>query len=201
MNVFDLIAKEQQRQNENIELIASENFVSENVLKAVGSCLTNKYAEGYPVNRTSGSRGRYYGGCEIVNEIETVCKRKMILTLTDAEPIGPKLCPELMIVAPTTGSTLANLRHGIYDTPVTLAAKSHLRNDRPLLIALATNDALSGNFENLAALYNRNNYYFVPLRQDDPERKPFSLVCDFERIPAAVDAAAAGKQLLPLFEG
>ena len=138
---------------------------------------------------------------EIVNEIETICKRKMILTLTDAEPIGPKLCPELMIVAPTTGSTLAKLRHGIYDTPVTLAAKSHLRNDRPLLIALATNDALSGNFENLAALYNRINYYFVPLRQDDPERKPFSLVCDFERIPAAVDAAAAGKQLLPLFEG
>ena len=73
MNVFDLIAKEQQRQNENIELIASENFVSENVLKAVGSCLTNKYAEGYPVNRTSGSRGRYYGGCEIVNEIEEYC--------------------------------------------------------------------------------------------------------------------------------
>ena len=141
-----------------------------------------------------------FGSCaQIKNEIRGICGRPVIETLDAAEPIGPVIKPDLMILAPCTGNSLAKLRHGIYDTPALLAAKSHLRNCRPLLIALATNDALSGNFENLAALYNRKNVFFVPLLQDDPAKKPCSLVCDFERIPEAADAALNGRQLLPLF--
>ena len=135
----------------------------------------------------------------IREEIERICGRPPIDTLTAAEPIGPVMKPDLCLIAPCTGNTLSKLRHGIYDTPVTLAAKACLRSARPLLIALATNDALSGNFENLAALYNRKNVFFVPLRQDDPANKPYSLVCDFERVPEAVEAAREGRQLLPLF--
>jgi dipicolinate synthase subunit B len=136
---------------------------------------------------------------EILSRIEEVSGEKMISTLADAEPVGPKDCPDLMIIAPCTGNTLAKLRAGIYDTPLTLAAKAHLRNGKPLLLALATNDGLSGNFENLAALYQRKNVFFVPLLQDDVEKKPFSLVADFERIPKAAKAALSGRQLLPLF--
>ena len=134
-----------------------------------------------------------------IRSIERICGRKMICTLTEAEPVGPVLKPDLMIVAPCTGNTLAKLRLGISDNPLTLAAKSHLRNGRPLLIALATNDGLSGNFENLAALYRQKNLFFVPLVQDDPIKKPNSLVCSFEMIPEAAKAAVSGRQLLPLF--
>lgn len=136
---------------------------------------------------------------EQVRRIEEVCGRKMVGTLVDAEPIGPLIKPDLMVIAPCTGNTLCKLRMGLSDTPVTLAAKAHLRGGKPLLLALASNDALSGNFENLAALYKRKNIFFVPLCQDDPKNKPYSLVCDFEKIPQAVQAAMEGTQLFPLF--
>ena len=136
---------------------------------------------------------------EQIGRIEEICDGKMISTLEDAEPVGPVLKPDLMVIAPCTGNTLCKLRLGLSDTPVTLAAKAHLRAGKPLLLALASNDALSGNFENLAALYKRKNVYFVPLCQDDPKNKPYSLVCDFERIPQAVQAAMEGRQLFPLF--
>lgn len=140
-----------------------------------------------------------FGRCrEIVREIEDLSGNPMIGTLEDAEPVGPVLRPDLTVIAPATGNTLAKLACGIYDTPVTLAAKAHLRQERPLLIALATNDALSGNFENIARLFTRKNIFFVPMRQDDPVNKPFSMVCDFERIPEAIDAAAKGVRL-PVF--
>ena len=112
---------------------------------------------------------------------------------------GPREPLELLIIAPCTGNTLAKLAHGITDTPVTMAAKAHLRAERPLLIAAATNDALSANLESIARLSMRKGVYFVPLRQDDPEKKPFSLVADFERIPEALAAARKGRQLRPLF--
>lgn len=142
---------------------------------------------------------RFGKASEILSKIETLCQRPMISTLTDAEPVGPVLKPDAMIIAPLTGSSLSKLSHGISDTPVTLAAKAHLRNGRPLLLGLATNDALSGNFENLARLYTRKNIYFVPMREDDPQNKPSSLVCDFARIPEALEAALGGRQLLPVF--
>lgn len=132
---------------------------------------------------------------DLKNEIESLCKRRLIGTIAEAEPVGPVMRPDLAVIAPASGTTLAKLAHGVYDTPVTLAAKACLRTGTPLLLGAATNDALSGNFENIARLYTRKNIYFVPMRQDDPEKKPFSMVCDFNVLPAAICAAAAGKQL------
>lgn len=124
--------------------------------------------------------------------------REPILTIADAEPIGPKKLLDLLIIAPCTGNTLAKLAHGIVDTPVTMAAKSHLRNGRPVLIAPATNDALSGSAENIGKLLARKNIYFVPFRQDDPVGKPTSMIADFSLIPEAAEAAMQGKQLQPI---
>ncbi len=127
-----------------------------------------------------------------------ICGRDPILTIGDAEPIGPKKLLDLLIIAPCTGNTLAKLAHGIADTPVTMAAKSHLRNGRPVLIAPATNDALAASAENIGKLMARRNIYFVPFRQDDPTGKPTSMIADFSRIPEAMNAAMEGKQLQPV---
>ena len=105
---------------------------------------------------------------------------------------------EALIIAPCTGNTMAKLNHGITDTAVTMAAKAHLRNSKPLIIAFSTNDALSGSAPNIAGLLNRKNVYIVPFRQDDPIKKPFSAASDFSLIGATVESALAGKQLQPL---
>ena len=130
-----------------------------------------------------------------------LCGRPPLHTLAEVEPIGPKKLLDALVIAPCTGNTLAKLAHGIADTPVTMAAKSHLRNGRPVLIAVSTNDALAGAAENIGRLLARKHYYFVPFRQDDPEGKPTSLVADFASIPAALEAALEGRQLQPLLLG
>lgn len=127
-----------------------------------------------------------------------ICGATPVCTIQDAEPIGPKKLLDLLIVAPCTGNTLAKLAHGIADTPVTMAAKSHLRNGRPLLIAPATNDALAASAENIGKLLARKNIYFVPFRQDDPAAKPTSMIADFTLIPHAMEAAMAGMQMQPV---
>lgn len=131
-------------------------------------------------------------------EIEAICGRKIIATLTDAEPIGPKKLLDALIIEPCTGNTLAKLASGIADTPVTLAAKSHLRNARPLLIAVSTNDALAGAAKNIGSLANYKNIYFVPYRQDDPAGKPTSIVADFSKTLSALECALEGKQIQPV---
>lgn len=131
--------------------------------------------------------------------VEYISAREIIDSVASAEQIGPVIKPDVMIIAPCTGNTLAKIAAGIFDTPVTLGAKAHLRNNKPLVIALATNDALSLNFKNIADLYQRKNIYFVPMVQDDPVNKPASLVCRFELIPDAIAAALEHRQLLPLF--
>lgn len=131
-------------------------------------------------------------------EIEAICGRKIIATLTDAEPIGPKKLLDALIIEPCTGNTLAKLASGIADTPVTLAAKSHLRNARPLLIAVSTNDALAGAAKNIGALANYKNIYFVPYRQDDPAGKPTSIVADFSKTLSALECALEEKQIQPV---
>ena len=131
--------------------------------------------------------------------IEYLSSKKIMDTIEEAETIGPIIKPDVMVIAPCTGNTLAKIASGIFDTPVTLGAKAHLRNMKPLIIALATNDALSLNFKNIAELYQRKNVYFVPLMQDDPINKPSSLVCDFALLPEAIEAAIDHRQLLPLF--
>ena len=127
-----------------------------------------------------------------------ICGRPPIHTIEAAEPIGPKKLLDILVIAPCTGNTLAKLAHSIADTPVTMAAKSHLRNGRPVLIAPSSNDALAGAAENIGKLLGRKNYYFIPFGQDDPENKPTSMVADFSKIPQAIDAALAGKQLQPI---
>ena len=127
-----------------------------------------------------------------------ICGKAPLHTVAQAEPIGPKKLLDALIIAPCTGNTLAKLAHGIADSPVTMAAKSHLRNGRPVLVAVSTNDALAGAAENIGRLMARKHYYFVPFRQDDPLNKPTSMVADFTKIPQALEAALEGRQIQPI---
>ena len=125
--------------------------------------------------------------------------KTVIHDIPAAEPVGPKKMFDVLVVAPCTGNTLAKLALGIVDTPVCMAVKSHLRNERPVVIAASTNDALSGAAKNIGMLRNCKNFYFVPLAQDDPLAKPFSLVADFKLIPQTILAAMSGRQLQPVY--
>ena len=121
-----------------------------------------------------------------------------LCSIAEVEPIGPKKLLDALIIAPCTGNTLAKLAHGIADTPVTMAAKSHLRNGRPIIVAISTNDALAGAAENIGRLLVRKHYYFVPFGQDDAFGKPTSLVADFTKIPDTLSAAMEGRQIQPI---
>ena len=127
-----------------------------------------------------------------------ICGADPLHTIADVEPIGPKKLLDTLVLAPCTGNTLAKLAHSIADTPVTMAAKSHLRNGRPVIVAVSTNDGLAGAAENIGRLLARKNYYFVPFGQDDPKNKSTSLVADFERIPETVELALRGVQIQPI---
>ena len=127
-----------------------------------------------------------------------LCGRPPLCTLAEVEPIGPKGLTDLLLVAPCTGNTLAKLALSLTDTPVTLAVKSHLRGQRPVVLAISTNDALAGSAKNIGQLQNFRHFYFVPYRQDHPSAKPTSLVADFTLIPQALAAARAGVQLQPM---
>ncbi len=135
----------------------------------------------------------------LIREVEGITKHPVIHTIVDAEPLGPSISLDAMIICPCTGNTLAKLAAGITDTAVCMAAKAHLRGDRPLVITLASNDALSANMKNIAALLNRKCVYFVPMRQDDPEKKPHSLVADFSLVLPTLEAALEGKQYRKIF--
>ena len=141
---------------------------------------------------------RFGKAADLLALMESISGRKPITTIAEAEPLGPALPLEALIIAPCTGNTLAKMASGITDTSVTMAAKAHLRNGRPLIIALASNDALSANLRNIGTLLERKNIYFVPLGQDDPIAKPHSMVCDFSRIPETLSAALIGRQLQPI---
>lgn len=141
---------------------------------------------------------RFGNGEDFLTQAERICGHEAITTIAQAEPIGPKKLLDILIIAPCTGNTLAKLAHGIADTPVTMAAKSHLRNARPILVAVSTNDGLAGAGENIGKLLSRNHYFFVPFGQDDPINKPTSLVADFSRIPEAAEMALSGKQIQPI---
>ena len=129
---------------------------------------------------------------------ETICGTPPLHTLAQVEPVGPKKLFDILIIAPCTGNTLAKLAHSIADTPVTMAAKSHLRNGRPVLVAISTNDGLAGAAENIGRLMARKHFYFVPYGQDDPEQKSTSLVAHFDLIPQAVELAIQGRQMQPV---
>ena len=130
--------------------------------------------------------------------LEALTGHPVLDTLQAVEPLGPRQMAQTLVIAPCTGSTLARLAAGLSDTPVTLAAKSLLRVGRPVVVAVSTNDGLGASGENIARLYQRKHYYFVPYGQDDPQAKPQSLKARFELLPAALEAALAGRQLQPL---
>ena len=136
---------------------------------------------------------------ELIEKVEELCKDKIIHTIAGAEPIGPKNLLDILVVAPCTGNTLAKTANGITDTPVTMAIKAHLRNNKPVVLGIATNDALGASAKNIGLLHNTKNIYFVPYGQDDPHSKNNSLVCDFTRITETVEAALEGKQIQPVF--
>lgn len=135
---------------------------------------------------------------DFIDKIETMCNRKIISTIKDAEPIGPKKMTDIMLVAPCTGNTLAKLSYAITDTPVTMAVKSHLRQNKPVLLSIATNDALGASAQNIGRMLNIKHVYFVPFFQDNAEKKPNSLVAHFNLIPQALEYALKEKQLQPI---
>ena len=136
---------------------------------------------------------------DLVAKLFFMCGREAIHTIVDAEPLGPSVLLDALVICPCTGNTLAKIASGITDTSVTMAAKAHLRGDRPLIIALASNDAMSSNLANIGNLLNRKHIYFVPMCQDDPQKKPHSLVADFTKIPETLHAAMEGRQFRRLF--
>ena len=135
---------------------------------------------------------------EHLHKAEEICGTKALCSIEAVEPIGPKKLLDALIIAPCTGNTLAKLSHSIADTPVTMAAKSHLRNGRPVIVAISTNDALAGAAENIGKLLARKHYYFVPFGQDDAAKKPTSIVADFSKIPQTLELALAGQQIQPI---
>ena len=142
---------------------------------------------------------RFQKARDFCERVERCCGRKGIHTIVDAEPLGPSMPLEALLLCPCTGNTLAKIANGITDTAVTMAAKAHLRSNRPLIIALASNDAMSANLQNVATLLSRKSVYFVPMRQDDPERKPHSLVADFSQVEETLRLAMQGTQNRKLF--
>lgn len=142
---------------------------------------------------------RFFSAREFTERVRAVSKRPIVHTVEDAEPFGAITPLECLIIAPCTGNTLAKISHGITDSAVTMAAKAHLRCDRPTLIALSSNDAMSQNLANISTLLSRKSVYFVPMRQDDPIGKPHSLVADYTLLMDSLSTMREGKQKRPLF--
>lgn len=142
---------------------------------------------------------RFGKAADFAARMEMITDKKLIHSITDAEPIGPKKMFDLMVIAPCTGNTLAKLNYGITDTAVTMAAKAHLRGNRPLLLAISTNDALGNSAKNVGGLLNYKGVYFVPMKQDNPLGKPRSIVAAFDRICEAVEQALDNNQIQPIY--
>lgn len=138
---------------------------------------------------------RFGSASDFISRIESITGNKIIATIREAEPIGPQNLTDVLVILPCTGNTLAKLACGIYDTPVTLAVKSHLRNQKPVIIGVSSNDSLSASAKNIGFLLNQKHYYFIPMTQDDPIKKPFSIVCNFERAYETVESALDGQQV------
>ncbi len=152
----------------------------------------------YTVDETD---NRFYQVQDLKTQIHEICNKPIINTIVGAEPIGPQKLLDVVVVAPATGNTIAKLAHGIVDTPALMAVKAHLRNQRPVVIAISTNDALGINARNIGLLINMKNIYFVPFRQDDPFNKCNSLVASMDKLLDTVVCALQGKQLQPVLLG
>lgn len=171
----------------------SKAFAQAEKLRGMGAELT-------PVMsfNAAGLDTRFGKASENVAVLEEICGRPAILTLEGAEPIGPKAMFDIFVICPCTATTMGKLANAIYDTPVTLGAKSHLRGGKPVLIALSTNDGLTASAANIGKLMNTGRYYFLPFGQDAPDKKPFSLSADFTKLPEAIESALKGRQIEPV---
>ena len=147
------------------------------------------------------TNSRFGTAASHIQRATEICGTSPLNSIQEVEPIGPKKLLDALIIAPCTGNTLSKLAHSVADTSVTMAVKSHLRNGRPVIVAISTNDALAGAAENIGRLLVRKHYYFVPFGQDDAWNKPTSLVADFEKIPQTLALAMEGKQIQPLLLG
>ena len=174
----------------------------EAVLRALKT-LTEIYQTVIPIvsEISAASDTRFGDAADFLRQIRVLTGREPLRTIPDAEPIGPKKLLDALVIAPATGNTIAKLAHGVTDSAVTMAAKAHLRNDRPVIIAVSSNDGLSAGAKNIGELLVRKNYYFVPFGQDNANAKPTSLVADFSRLPETIDAALRGRQIQPLLLG
>ncbi len=167
--------------------------------KEVMEHLTQAY-DVYPIfsNHAAAFDTKFGKAKEHIAQISEICGRKPIFTIPEAEPLGPNRVLDILMVCPCTGNTLAKLAAGITDTTVTMAVKSHLRTERPVVLCLATNDALKANAQNIGMLSNRKHYYFVPFGQDDAKNKPSSLVADFSQAEKTLSLALQGIQIQPM---
>ena len=141
---------------------------------------------------------RFGAAHDLMHELERICDQRVITNVVDAEPIGPRKLLDLLVIAPCTGNTLSKIAAGITDSSVTMAAKAHQRNGRPVVVCMASNDGLAGSAPAIGQLLMRKNIFFVPFGQDDPVGKPTSLVADFAQLPQTIEAAFQGRQLQPL---
>ena len=162
-----------------------------------------RYSDVTPIisEKSAATDTRFGAAHDFMKEMQRICDKRPIDSIKAAEPIGPQKLLDVMVICPCTGNTLAKLATGVTDSSVTMAAKAHLRNGRPLIIAVSTNDGLSGSAKNIGTLLDKKNVYFVPFRQDDPAKKPTSLVADFTKIPETIEAARKGEQIQPLLLG
>ncbi len=185
---------------ERVGFAVSGSFCThEQVLKALEQ-LTAVYETVVPiVSETSAFTDTRFGDSEnLLEQLEDLTGQEVLCDIPSVEPIGPKKLLDVLVIAPATGNTIAKLANGIADTAVTMAAKSHLRNGRPVVVAVSSNDGLAAGARNIGELLVRKNYYFVPFGQDNAAAKPCSLVADFGKIPETVDAALRGEQLQPV---
>jgi dipicolinate synthase subunit B len=162
--------------------------------------LANKGADIYPIisNAVDAYDTRFGTAEEWKNKLIEITGKELIKSIVDAEPVGPKLKLDVLVVAPCTGNTTAKIANAITDTSVTMACKAHLRNQRPLVLAIATNDGLGANAKNIGLLLNTKNVFFVPFGQDDAANKPNSLIAEFDKIEETIEAAIIGQQLQPI---
>ncbi len=188
------------KSNIKVGVAITGSFCTFSKIKAVISKMVTDGLEVQPIFsvQTAVCDNRFGNAKDFVEEVETITGNKGIYSIAEAEPIGPKGYLDVLVIAPCTGNTLAKLCNGITDTPVLMAAKAHLRNGKPLVISISTNDALGINFKNIGELMNMKNIYFVPFGQDDCVKKPTSMIAHTELIQETIQAALEGNQIQPV---
>lgn len=182
-----------------IGLALTGSFCTYEKALAAAEALCRKYDVTAIMSETAAATSTRFGEAEdFIRRLEEMTGKRVLRSIVEVEPVGPKKMFDLLVIAPCTGNTAAKLAHGITDSAVTMAAKSHLRNGRPLLLAIGTNDGLSASAKNIGELLNRKNVYFVPFYQDDPLAKPRSLATDYNSFERSILAALEGRQAQPI---